>query len=168
MLVTTTHAKFDIVCKGRDSMFWRLLSIYIAFMLLLTALSWYVEPKLNIYSEEEIVYGREYADELLIKIDDVQRGAVGLGVVSRTKLCDYYLDGQDAFRDLKSAAVHMKGEQGEDFVYVLALAEDWCRNAAEAAYRPGNTEAKKAAEMRYHQARAELMQIRSKEYRRKE
>lgn len=142
----------------------RMIVVYAVFMLVLAAFSWYIEPKLNVYNEEEISFGREYASELLLLIESVETGAGQMGSVSHTKLCDYYLDSQDKFRDLKSAATHMKGEQGEDFVYALALAEDWCRNAAEAAYQPGNTKAKAIALQRYRQAKAELTYIRMKEY----
>jgi hypothetical protein len=142
--------------------------IYAVFMLVLTALSWYIAPKLNVYDEEEVSFGQEYAAELLLLIDSIEAGAGQMGNVSKTKLCDYYLDGQDKFRDLKSAATHMKGEQGEDFVYALALAEDWCRNAAEAAFHPDNTKAKTTALERYRQAKAELAQIKVKEYKRKQ
>lgn len=146
----------------------RLIVVYTVFMLVLTALSWYFEPKLNVYDEEEISFGRKYAAELLLLVENVEAGAEAIGNVSRTRLCDYYLDGQDKFLDLKSAATHMKGEQGEDFVYALALAEDWCRNAAEAAYHPENTKAKSAAGRQLGQAKAELEQIKVKEYKRKQ
>ena len=146
----------------------RLFVIYIVFMLVLTALSWYFEPKLNVYSEDEIAYGREYAAELLATMVAFQTGAEDLGIVSRTRLCDYYLDGQDKFRNLQSAALHMRGEQGEDFVYALSLAEDWCRNAAEAAYHPTNAQAKSLAKQRYQQAQSELTLITVKEYKRKQ
>lgn len=145
----------------------RLIVVYTVFMLVLTALSWYIEPKLNIYDEEEISFGQEYAAELLLLVQNVETGAGAISNSSRTKLCDYYLDGQDKFRELKSAATHMKGEQGEDFVYALALAEDWCRNAAEAAYHPDNTKAKSVAGRQLGQAKAKLEQIRVKEYKRK-
>lgn len=144
----------------------RMIIVYAVFMLVLTALSWYIEPKLNVYNEEEVRFGQEYADELLLLIENIENGAGQLNNASHTKLCDYYLDGQDKFRDLKSAATHMRGDQGEDFVYALALAEDWCRNAAEAAYHPDNTKAKSIALQRYRQAKDELAQIKVKEYKR--
>lgn len=146
----------------------RLIVVYVVFMLVMTALSWYIEPKLNVYNEDEISFGREYADELLLLIESIESGARQLKNASHTKLCDYYLDGQDKFRDLKSAATHMRGEQGEDFVYALALAEDWCRNAAEGAFHPDNTKAQGMALKRCQQAKTELAQIKVKEYKRKQ
>jgi hypothetical protein len=133
-------------------------------MLILTALSWYIQPKLNIYSEDEVTFGRQYAGQLLEEMERVAAGARQIDPQEHGHLCDYYLDGEEKFRELKSAATHLKGEQAEDFVYALALAEAWCKQAAEAAYRPANTQAKVQAELRYKQAREELLAIQRKEY----
>ena len=142
----------------------RCLTIYVLFMMALAALSWYIGPKLNQYSEEELAFGRSYATELLQELEEVAEGARQLAGESRTRRCDYYLDGEDRFRRLKEAAIHMKGEQGEDLVYALALAEDWCRQAAEFSYHNDNQRAGLIAVERYRQARAALLIVQVKEY----
>lgn len=133
-------------------------------MLLLTLLSAVISPELNRYSQEEIDYAHEYAAQMLAVMD--QMAAEGEILEGRSdQKFDYYSNGEEKFDGLKHAALFLKGEMAEDFVYALQLAEDWCRYSTEAALRPTQDNPAKMATARYNQARAELRALMVKQYR---
>jgi len=116
------------------------------------------------YTAEDIDYAHTCAAETLALTERMAAQAEALGARSPQAAGEYFLDGERVFSELKYAAVHLKGQLAEDFVFVFVLLEEWCRLSAEAADKPQEPELRRKAAGYLAEARAELMLIKTKQY----
>lgn len=118
----------------------------------------------NTYTAADLEYAHTYAAETLALSEEMAAKGEALAARSPQAAGEYFLDGERIFSELKYAAVHLKGRQAEDFVYVFVLLEEWCRLSAEAAGRPEDADTRLRAACYLSTAQSELKFIRTKQY----
>lgn len=139
-----------------------LITGWLILALILAAVSYLLGPYLNTCRDDDVAYAREYAGEMLLLLEQISLKAENFAGTQAAAA--YYLDAADELDRRKQAAVHLRGELAEDFVYAFAWAEEWCRESAAALSRPQDAAARRRAVAARDRARKEFTAIRSKDY----
>lgn len=129
--------------------------------LILTAFSLIAGPWLTTPTAADTAFAREYAGEMLIRLEKNKTEADQL---SGEQARYHYLDGADDLARRKHAALHLRGDLARDFVYAFDCAEAWSRAAADAIQRPGDTDAPRRARAAHDRAYREFSAILTKDY----